>query len=948
MQTMQIRFADGFSQQPRKISDLYAHTAEQVKRSNAEWERYVMGIREANRYFINYFMPMSLNDYAYDYTSQYPEAWDYQSQQYFINHFMPIVVVDYHDEEDDVNEDVIYDYEADAEFIKGNPNINYEVDVVVEISFGPKHFYIPSSAGVHSYADAEAYIYDIIPGATIEDMRLSSQIDALPIHFQQQFEDEEQEVADIDELIANWDVHDQTLYGNDELDCVSKFVSKYRDDLKQHYYDGMTESQFLLNCIRDNIAVYNNDMFNLTLNAHKAKHSVICYNGHVLDNNKLISKHYTENILLDIATFAETYERIISNKENIVYDIRVYDGVFGKYLSSFCIDNKCYKLDFKNPMERFLDGLNDYACNFNHPAIKNCAVYSGKGNKYGYDLNAAYINALRAVKQIPIIDNIPITVRYYETHLKGHPAVVLVKEFVYNGIHFPPTMWDKDIADQYHMQYDNVYLIAQYKPFNYDVVIECIPTKNDASHECFSMSAEAKATTKYFKYELLDVPDKKYVEAIVRYALGSMIADAAGNEYRNVYTSYLDDILNPIYPHKYAEPKTENSIKINSLHNVYHAMKMEYYKTLLALIDEFHPTGIYCDCIYINQPMSNDDMLKHNLKLEYVYKPGQRGKDNKSNRDCNKSYNSDISTSNIRLVNGLAGFGKSYYVKNELYNTPASRSHAIVIVPESRLRNVWETADGGSRGGQGFKVYTFQYLYSTHKFPHADIIVDECYKFNTDCIDYLIGYAILHHVNLTLIGDRWQLEQVITDPAKARFIRRIYGMQCTKELTVNHRNNIDYRELIAPCRSNQLELRKQLFHKYLGKNIVKIDDFSDVNYCYRTTGDDATRDKADKLYQAYVKKLSPKDMINIRCTKNYSTRAGRSWYNGVIYQIRKQDLPNYPPSYFTVSNTYSVYATQGQTIDSNKLRLIEDDLPWYYNTSRMLYVLVSRLRLSHA
>ena len=902
-----------------------------------EYQRNIIPHVEDNddTFFNNYFLPMSFNDY---YLIKHVEDND---DTFFNNYFLPMTVNDYyfnyfHDEHQEEDEEFEEPIDMLDEFYSGNPNINFIVDAYVEVSFGIKHIIIPESAGIHSEEDAINYIHNIFPGANIVELipRNYSNI-VLPSSTTNILKFAEMDENDIEEQLAEYfadlDVNAVDLHASPEMNCVTNFKRKFKN-LTQTYYDGMTQEEFLKKARIDNIAVYNNQMFEMTYN-NNAKNHVICYNGHILESNELINTTFNEIVELDINSFYSNFNEIIQNKENIVYDIKVYDGIYGKYLTQFCFNHKCYKLNYHNPMQEFLNPLNDnYACNFVHPAVSNCAVYSGEGNEYGYDLNAAYINALKSVTKIPIIDNIPITKDYYNKHFSNYDAVVLVENkieatdteigtkagFKYHGINFPPTLWYKSIADQYYMHYDKIYLITEWKEFNFDNFSSLISIPGQMP------------TNKIFQWHDIQYKSKdKYKEAVIRYALGAMITTIHNNKFKNVYTSYLDDILNDDLPHKYSIPNEVNSIKLSSLHNVYHAMKMEYYKQILELIDAFHPSGIFCDCIYVNDEISSDDCLKYNLKLESKNKF----------RNCNKTYTSDISTSNIKLINGLAGYGKSYSVKNDI-DVKLHKDDYIVIVPELRLRTVWE----------GFNVYSLQHILNSHKFPNKNLIVDECYKFSTDSINYLIGYANMHQLTLFLIGDSFQLQQVIPiingenieEYVKRKNLAfRIYGMKPSIKLTKNYRNNINYMPILKSGKDENK--RKELFQQYLSNNLVNINDFTDVNYCFRTNGENNTTSIADQKYQEYVSTLPSDATVNIKCIKNYKNKQQKQFYNGLIYQIKKSELAYYPKTYFTISNTYSIYATQGQSIESSKLRLIKDDEKYYYNNFRILYVLISRL-----
>ena len=76
----------------------------------------------------------------------------------------------------------------------------------------------------------------------------------------------------------------------------------------------------------------------------------------------------------------------------------------------------------------------------------------------------------------------------------------------------------------------------------------------------------------------------------------------------------------------------------------------------------------------------------------------------------------------------------------------------------------------------------------------------------------------------------------------------------------------------------------------------------------------------------------------MRCIKNCEYKH-KPYYNGVIYKVNP-DIVN--SKHFVISNVYSIYTTQGQTMD--KINLLRDDYESYYSSIEMVYVLISRLK----
>ena len=282
------------------------------------------------------------------------------------------------------------------------------------------------------------------------------------------------------------------------------------------------------------------------------------------------------------------------------------------------------------------------------------------------------------------------------------------------------------------------------------------------------------------------------------------------------------------------------------------------------------------------------------------------------------------------LITGAAGTGKTTYIKEMI-----SPDVAIVIVPERRLSTVWDQ----------YNTQTLQYISARHRMMNKPIvIIDEVYKFATEDLSNMLGYLRYLNVEVYMAGDAYQFEQI---RGHDRFYHRVYAMNPELVLTDNHRNNFDYKSMNL-LEQKDKNVLKGLFDKYLAKFMIDEHDddvFDDINYCYRTGGshrdgyrtqaNDATQRKYDQLYQAYVKKVNA-EVVYARCIRNVNIK-GKQYYNGVIYKMPVKGLTHA----FIISNTYSIYATQGQSM--KKIRLIRDDEKYYYENWRMLYVLISRL-----
>ncbi len=191
-------------------------------------------------------------------------------------------------------------------------------------------------------------------------------------------------------------------------------------------------------------------------------------------------------------------------------------------------------------------------------------------------------------------------------------------------------------------------------------------------------------------------------------------------------------------------------------------------------------------------------------------------------------------------------------------------------------------------------------------------------------------------------------------------------MPANEILTTNYRSNINWLdELTNIYKSpNRKLMLKELYEKNL-KCHVKEWNPNEIFYAYRTNdGDVSTYEKYTKMYQKYVKENNIKNYY-VKCIKNCdangieSTGINSVYFNGVIYNSEDLgDILNVKSkrrhknsdgeleysfrSCFEITNIYSIYCTQGQTVTN--LNLIPDDEKYYYSNIEMYYVLASRLQ----
>ena len=758
-------------------------------------------------------------------------------------------------------------------------SIYWEGSAWLRISADLRVVNFDSSDGIRNEDDLRMWAESYIPGCEIERYEVNNYV-----HDLERINDDPLSLTDILE----------GLYGSNSMKCVSEFKNRFNLQDNKNYYDGMPTFKFYAETKKDNIAVYSNE-FDL-MNGVNSEKRVMCYSGHILE--EFPTNPPVKKIILSSEAFVKKWFELIKNKENCVNKIFMYNGAFGKYLKSFNFHTSKYVRDFKNPTELILEVLKPFSCSFNHPLVKNCAIYSGEvSDCAGYDLNAAYVRALERVKFIPIIDNIPLNDKAEKLY---NNFVYLCDSFTYKNIKFPASFWYKEEVERLHLKVINRFMIKEFKPFDSKILHEALENYEDPEDDDL------------MKFKTIDKPKEgirnKWFETVIKYSLGHMISKK--KERVEVYSYYLNDIMNEKKHHTYTKIKDKFAYNPLFYHNVYFAMANEYHKKMIEYIDRFDVQGVFCDCFYIpfdaEQPPESED-YKFESSVEY--------------RNCNKEF--DNNPRYINVVMGTAGTGKTTYMKNN-----NSEKSSLVIIPERKLSLVWD----------GWNCQTIQYIKDSHFMPKAqNIIIDEFFKFNTDLLSEFIGVCRSYGLNIWMAGDPLQFEQVgITKESK-----RIYLIDSKIEpLKMNHRNSLNYKEMgfIGELDKNKL---KKLFDKYLKSYLVNPSMngfFESINYCFRTNGEDATLQKYDKLYLEYCLKHHKKE-VYARCIKNCHFN-DKDYYNGVIYVLPLQWVQKHT-STFKISNNYSIYSTQGQTM--SEIRLIADDEKYYFSSWRMLYVLISRL-----
>ena len=675
------------------------------------------------------------------------------------------------------------------------------------------------------------------------------------------------------------------LNANENFNCVSVFRNKY--ELSDEYYDGMKLKEFLQLATRDNIQVFNND--GLLLNRASGDIKVCAFGGHVLDYMPEFN-HPHKSVLCNHDELLSKYKSIREDKNKLINRIKVYDGFYGLYLKSFCCDNVIYKNDYMNPTDVIKRYFKRFSCSFYHQMTSNFAVANGRAvDCAGYDLNGAYVQALSRVKQIPIIDNIPMS---YEIALKlfnAHDLVVLCEEQDFGKVRFPACLWYAEDVEKYHLKPIEAYYVKKFLDFDFN--------------DLYAYLNEYSGTNE-------TDGRNKWNESALKIAFGAFLVKHS--HYVRSNMSYLDDILSPEHKHYIVAETNEFFYSPNYYHNVHFAMSSEYHHLLLEFMAQYPVEAVYIDCLYV----------KADVPVKVVSDGLTGFKYEKYVEDYNVKYAYAKATQDIKLIVGPAGSGKSYYLKHHV----APLCKTLVIVPERRLSLVWE----------GFECQTIQFISKKKFMPSVNqIIIDECFKFDTDDLSDFLGFCRSNDITVWMAGDHRQFQQINITREK----KRIYCMMPVDKRTGNYRNSIDYNTILS---ANSQEQRQQFFDTYLSNYTVSLeskDIFDEINYCY-ITKEGGTRDIYDKAYKRHVYMNNLTKNIFARCTHNAIIN-GTQYYNGMIYRLDLWFI-NKHKSVFTISNTYSIYATQGQTMD--KIRLISDDEKYYTSTNTMLYVLISRLK----
>lgn len=691
-------------------------------------------------------------------------------------------------------------------------------------------------------------------------------------------------------------VLDQELYNNASLNCVTTFAKRFNLD---GYYDGMTTECFIAQAIKDNIQVLDNQLkpYEPIKNPFA---SVIAYNGHVLSVDPSSVKYpcVKENVKLSDEEFDNIYDSAISSHEQIVHDIKIYTGVYGKMLNSFCIDNEkvryvrqSHPLGF-NPTLIIKNILKPYCSSFYSLYEKNHAIYSGHATykMHAYDLKRAYINAFKNITVIPCISNLKVSPNRAMAIDSMENWVVVTDKFKYCGVSFPPSL----------LYYTEA--VAMNAPIKYCHHIDSRHNVSDLYSKIYDEIANSYINIydKPSKYKIINELKRAdnitdYVDQCLRLALGSMISDNRYRSCERVYVGYLDQIMSDDFDGaRHITPETLPFIDYFYC-NIHFAMSVEYRKLMMEAI-ELKPSAVFVDCVY----------FKHEVTLSDNFRECAS-----ATKDCERIYQDWHD--GVEVIKGTAGSGKTY---------SCSSCVDLVIVPQNRLQLAWN----------GVPCRTYQYFSQKHTFPVINVLaIDEAFQSHPKIVNSIIGFCIYNGIEVKVIGDPYQLQPICPD-VDAPTLNAFMFCDPDRVFTHNYRNSINYKEILT--HPDTPEYRKEIFDKYLADKLV--DESDDIVYCYRTGlfGTDSTREKHEQLYAQRVK---GKTDYYVRCTR-CCTIHGEKYYNGMIYPVNDHIRNS---SAFVISNVYSIYTTQGQSITD--LKLLAEDREFYYQNMNILYVLISRI-----
>lgn len=761
----------------------------------------------------------------------------------------------------------------------------------------------------------------------------------------------------------------QELFASMDGDCVTAFKSRYgiiNDDI----YDGMRTDDFVWMTAEYGVRCVDNEGEAYDNTGDGSRCTVVVFNGHVLSTpNDAVKRYHQFNnrVYMDDSTFEELYINTVDDHEKVIHDINVYDGAYGRWLRSFRIanDTTLYCRECcETPTAIIKRILQPYADHFYCSAEKALSVQSGVAPKgsHAYDMRAAYITAFRSITKVPEIANFPVdrnrALRIRPMMVDGNDSwAVVTKPTTYCGVSLPGTLMFMSEAVRYGADIEVAYPIVDWKDADGEQLYRTIADVIEKEYPKHAHSTQYKMVTTLKKgeedvvNEMVTCDDgverNRYVDVCMRYAFGSMIGD--GLTTRTVYTGNLTDIDDATLCGSRVERMTSVSFSTKPRQYVsLHLAMANRYREMLEPMLRLKPVAVNCDCAYF---MDELDEIPSGWRYEGVID---------ADKVCAKApvmvmnevtrEMEPITADHVDIVKGLAGSGKTTMIRDRY-----GLSDPLVIVPSYRLaKTVWKTTSDGD--DVVATVVCYQTMEASHQLPiRKRIIIDEAFQMNPMDVNVILGVAKSFHIPITLVGDPYQLRPVTMydnhhEHVNASFLNGIGEAKTAcgtagEVIKANHRNRIDYEMFLKDYgrATDKQAWLKGVYDSYMTQFEVDIEEAAKGNavvYCYITNGDGATRQRYEQAYARYVEETKP-DIVYVRCTRNVKVD-GESYCNGIIYEMPRERVGKLKRSCFVVSNVYSIYTTQGQTMSD--IRLAVDDREYYYRDIRMLYVIVSRLR----
>lgn len=379
----------------------------------------------------------------------------------------------------------------------------------------------------------------------------------------------------------------------------------------------------------------------------------------------------------------------------------------------------------------------------------------------------------------------------------------------------------------------------------------------------------------------------------------------------------------------------------------------------------------------INEVISEvNKFVNYKLKVDNAFK--YEGTKDLRKCDNNDEYLRNLySESGLVCAFGVAGCGKTYSYRNK----DADSMDACVIVNNYFLRDrVWNDFRHGERK---YPTFVYQQISKNYKqlFHYHSMIVDECFKFNNDELDFIFNVANTNGVTLHLLGDPHQFlptdrgmntTQYLSYTQYAfitktkrndyeHFCKLLCGMIDEGLSIVNiGSKRQEYKDVIDNYQRIFSNLPIKFFLSY-DEDIIN-DDTNTLKFCHRHKDDNAISDMYEgKMYRcvktvnatiqgksASCLRTSPKHTYIRNC---FYTREQLSGIENVQTKTNSEGLHvlPYKGSEFIHTNVNKLTSIQGITIEKGQTLYIYGDRFRFYDMiardTRLLYVILTRFTI---